>query len=31
MNKSTNFSGAPVIMQILNYILRSDISQTTET
>lgn len=31
MNKSTNFSGSPVIKQILNYILPSDISRTAKT
>ena len=30
MNKSTNFSGTPVIKQILNLILPSDISRTAE-
>jgi len=30
MNKSTNFSGTPVIKQILEYILPSDISRTAE-
>jgi hypothetical protein len=31
MNKSTNFSGSPVIKQILNYILPSDISRTAQS
>jgi hypothetical protein len=31
MNKSTNFSGTPVIKQILNYILPSDISRTAKS
>jgi len=30
MNKSINFSGIPVIKQILKYILPVDISRTTE-
>ncbi len=30
MNKSTNFSGTPVIKQILQYILPSDVSRTAE-
>jgi hypothetical protein len=30
MNKSTNFSGIPVIKQILKYILPTDISRTAE-
>ena len=30
MNKSTNFSGIPVINQILKYILPTDISRTAE-
>jgi len=30
MNKSTNFSGTPVVKQILEYILPSDISRTAE-
>ena len=31
MNKSTNFSGTPIIKQILQFILPSDISRTAET
>ena len=30
MNKSTNFSGTPLIKQVLNFILPSDISRTAE-
>ena len=30
MNKSTNFSGIPIIKQILQFILPSDISRTAE-
>ena len=30
MNKTTNFSGAPIIKQILKYILPTDISRTAE-
>jgi hypothetical protein len=30
MNKSTNFSGIPIIKQILKYILPSDVSRTAE-
>ena len=30
MNKSKNFSGTPIIKQVLQFILQSDISRTAE-